>query len=208
MSCCSNLISAEVLMPHPSLWGWCCAHSAAGTGHPGDEDPRAVPGTQPARAPALCSSPQPPPPPPHPLGVSAARGAGTPVRWVRGPSSAGAAHGPATVFPVFLSAGGRLCFRLFLSCSAAAAACQFSPPPPPPTGCGVPGHPRLRLCCGTPEGFPGAGEPAVLPSELGIPVASRAVIWLSPDYGAAKALISASLICLKEPVYNNPIKAT
>lgn len=56
--------------------------------------------------------------------------------------------------------------------------------------------------------LPRSWRAAVLPLEPRIPVASQAVIWLSPDYRAAKALINTSLICLKEPVYCNPIKGT
>lgn len=97
-----------------------------------------MPSTQPTCTPALCSSPQ--PPPPQPLGVPGAQGAGAhrhPGGWVRGPSAAGTAHGPAAVFPVFLSAGGRVCFRLFSSCSVAAA-CWPPPPSHPQQGPGAP----------------------------------------------------------------------
>lgn len=80
-------------------------------------------------------------------------------------------------------------------------------PPPlhPQQGPGAPTAPAMPWHAG---GLPGSWRAAALPLELRIPVALRAVIWLSPDYGAAKALISASLICLKEPVCNNLIKAT
>lgn len=138
-----------------------------------------MPSTQPTCTPALCSSPQ--PPPPQPLGVPGAQGAGAgahrhPRGWMRGPSAAGTAHGPAAVFPVFLSAGGRLSFRLFSSCSvaAAAAACW---PPRPRTRSRVPGHPPMTSALlRRTRGLPGSWRAAALPSEPGIPVASQAVI--------------------------------
>lgn len=124
-----------------------------------------------------------------------------PWGWVRGPSATGAVHGPAAVFPVFCQPEAACvsgCFR--------AAPRQLAGPP----------H---RLAAGS-WGTHCSGFGPVrrrVSQEL---VSSRAAAGAGDLCGLAscnlaftrlwgcKSLISASLICLKEPVYNNLINAT
>lgn len=110
--------------------------------------------------------------------------------------------GPCCGVSCFLSARGHVCFRLFLSCSAAVT-CR-SPTLTPTAGSWGTTSSGLALSrCRVSQEL-ASGRAA---SEPRIPMASWAVIWLSPDYRATNALIKTSLICLKEPVCSNPIKA-
>lgn len=98
-------------MPCPSLWGWCYACGAAGPGHPGNEEPCAVPSTQPVCAPAFFAATW------SSWSLGCQVGAQRHPGRVQGPSAAGAAW-PCCGVSCFLSARGGVCFRLFSSCSA------------------------------------------------------------------------------------------